>query len=150
MWVVQAEATFGVHECLDIVHGILPAINVALRNRINDWNHRHARAREALLKRLEPAEMINIYGVRENAIAIWKRLYEEYGQVLERTFNFTVFAKSKETSRPILDEIVVLPPPALKVFATRLQMHYGGQTANFGNKHSTTNFEHYLSNGLSY
>jgi len=21
MWVVQAEATFGVHECLDIVHG---------------------------------------------------------------------------------------------------------------------------------
>ena len=68
MWVVQAEATFGVHECLDIVHGIeqnptpaadangiLPAINVALRNRINDWNHRHAHAREALLRCLEPA-----------------------------------------------------------------------------------------------
>jgi len=52
--------------------------------------------------------MIRIYGVRENATAIWKRLYKEYGQVLERTLNFMLFAKS------ILDEIVVLPPPALE------------------------------------
>ena len=66
MWVVQAEATLGVHGCLDIVrgieqnptpavdaNGILPPINAALRNKINDWNRRHALAREALLRCLQ-------------------------------------------------------------------------------------------------
>src|SRR5204862_8020741 len=49
MWVVQAEATLGVYDCLEIVrgneqnptppinaNGNLPAINAALRIRIND------------------------------------------------------------------------------------------------------------------
>src|SRR5436190_7388839 len=62
MWVVQDEATLGVYEYLGIVrgtdlnphppmnaNGAYPHINTAICNRINDWNHRHARAREALL-----------------------------------------------------------------------------------------------------
>ena len=116
MWVVQAEATFGVHECLEIVrgtepnptppinaHGNLPAINAALRIRINDWNYRHARAREALLRCLEPAEMIKVYSVKDSATAIWTRLYEEYGQVLDIEYiradnQFHVLRKAPETS----------------------------------------------------
>src|SRR5216117_2823528 len=71
MWVVQAEATLGVYECLEIVrgtelnptppanvHGVLPAINAALRNRITNWNRRNARAREALLKCLNSADLM--------------------------------------------------------------------------------------------
>ena len=63
MWVVQAEATLGVYDCLEIVrgneqnptpplkaNGNLPAINAALCTRINDWNRHHVGAREAVLK----------------------------------------------------------------------------------------------------
>ena len=114
MWVIQAEATLGVHECLDIVHGtepnptpvadangLVPVINAALRNRINDWNRRYALAREALLKSLEPAELIKIYGVRQDVCAIWTRLHDEYGQVLDIEYiraatNFTHFVKKKK------------------------------------------------------
>jgi len=68
MWVVQAEATLGAYECLEIVHGTepsptppanangtLPAINAPLRIRINDCNHRHARPRVNTLK--EPSTL---------------------------------------------------------------------------------------------
>ena len=70
MWVVQAEATLGVYECLEIVRGTeqdptpplnangnLPPINAALGARINDWNRRHVRARETLLKCLNSAAL---------------------------------------------------------------------------------------------
>ena len=59
VWIVQAEATFGVHNCLDLVNGAelnptppmnadgtLPPINAALHIRISDWNRHHALARE--------------------------------------------------------------------------------------------------------
>src|SRR5437762_8511977 len=116
MWVVQAEATLGVYECLDIVRGneqnptpaadtnsILPVINAALCTRINDWNRRHARARETLLKCLEPAEMIKVYSVRENAVTIWTCLYKEYGHILDIEYirvdtQFHILRKEKETS----------------------------------------------------
>src|SRR5579859_6765514 len=93
IWVVQAEATLGVYECLDIVQGTelnptpamngdgtFPPINAALRAKINSWNCRHALAREALLRALESAEMMKVYSVKESAAAIWSRLHEEYGQ----------------------------------------------------------------------
>ena len=116
IWVVQAEATLEIYNCLDLVHGIeqdptpamnanraLPAINAALRIRINDWNHRHALAREALLKSLESAEMMKVYSVKESAAAIWTRLHEEYGQVLDIEYiradtQFHVLRKAPETS----------------------------------------------------
>src|SRR5437667_10599273 len=59
------------------------AINVALRARINDWNRRHVCAREALLKCLNSADLMKVYSVRESASAIWTRLHEEYGQILD-------------------------------------------------------------------
>ena len=95
IWVVQAEATLGVYDCLEIVrgneqnptppinaNGNLPAINAALRIRINDWNRRHARAREALLKCLNSADLMKVYLVRESAVGIWTQLNEEYDQIL--------------------------------------------------------------------
>ena len=94
-WVIQAEAALGLYECLEIVRGTeqnptpplnakghLPAINAALRVRINDWNLRHVSAREALLKCLNSADLMKVYSVRESASAIWTWLDEEYGQVL--------------------------------------------------------------------
>ena len=121
MWAIQAEATLGVYECLDIVHGTepdptplvnadgtLPVITAALRIRINDWNRRHARAREALLRCLETAEMIKVYNVRENAAAIWTRLHEEYGQVLDIEYiraDNQLHALRKDKETPMNDHI---------------------------------------------
>ena len=116
MWVVQAEATLGVYECLEIVRGTeqdptpplnangnLPPINAALRARINDWNRRHVRAREALLKCLNSADLMKVYSVRESASAIWTRLHEEYGQVLNLEYmrannEYYMLRKAPETS----------------------------------------------------
>ena len=116
MWVVQAEATLGVYDCLEIVlgneqnptppinaNGNLPAINAALRIRINDWNRRHARAREALLKCLNSADLMKVYSVRESAAGIWTRLHEEYGQILDLEYirannEYHILRKAPETS----------------------------------------------------
>ena len=90
-WVVQAKASLGLSKYLEIVQGTelnpTPAnaqgINVALGTCINDWNHRHTLAREALLKTLDSVELMKVYPVRESAVAIWTCLYDEYGQVLD-------------------------------------------------------------------
>ena len=84
-------------------NGAYPQINAALRNRINDWNRRHARAREALLKCLDPADLIKVYSVRESAAGIWTRLYEEYGQVLDLEYmradnEYHLLRKAPETT----------------------------------------------------
>src|SRR5437773_1567791 len=96
MWDVQAKATLGVYDYLEIfrgneqnptpplnANGNLPAINAALRARINDWNRRHVCAREALLKCLDSSDLMKVYSVRESASAIWTRLHEEYGQIAD-------------------------------------------------------------------
>ena len=80
MWDVQAKATLGVYDYLEIfrgneqnptpplnANGNLPAINAALRARINDWNRRHVCAREALLKCLDSSDLMKVYSVRESA-----------------------------------------------------------------------------------
>src|SRR5437773_7751171 len=104
-WFIQAEATLGVYECLEIVRGTeqnptpplnangnLPAINAALRVRIKEWNRRHERAREALLKCLNSADFMKVYSVRESASAIWIRLHEEYGQILNLEYIRAILA----------------------------------------------------------
>src|SRR5205814_6196626 len=119
MWVVQAEATLGIYECLDIVrgteqnptpavnaNGTLPAINAALRIKINDWNRRHARAREALLKCLNSADLMKVYSVRESAAGIWTRLHEEYGQILDLEYirasnEYHIRRKTPDTSMDV-------------------------------------------------
>ena len=116
MWVIQAEVTLRVYKCLEIVcgneqnptpqlnaNGNLPVINVALCARINDWNHRHVRAREALLKCLNSADLMKVYSVRESASAIWTQLHEEYSQILDLEYirvdnEYHLLRKAPETS----------------------------------------------------
>ena len=116
MWVVQAEATSGVYDGLPIIHrteqnptpplnanGNLPAINSTLCARLNDWNHHHLCAREALLKCLNSADLMKVYSVREIASAIWTWLHEEYGQILDLEYiradnEYHMLRKAPETS----------------------------------------------------
>src|SRR5438552_13352412 len=51
----------------------------------------------------EPAEMIKVYSVRENAVTIWTCLYKEYGHILDIEYiqadtQFHILRKEKETS----------------------------------------------------
>ena len=84
-------------------NGAIPVITAALRTRINDWNRRHALAREALLKALDSGELMKVYPVRESAPAIWTRLHEEYGHVLDIEYiradnQFHALRKAPDTS----------------------------------------------------
>ena len=67
-WVSAASATLQVHQCLDIVLGREPNptpndgnISTTLRKTINNWESRHAQAREALLNALEDSELVKVY-----------------------------------------------------------------------------------------
>src|SRR5579871_3775254 len=94
-WATTACATFGVRGVLDIVEGkelnptpinpdgTVAAINVQLRARILKWQRNHELAREALLKSLEPAEVIKLGTAQNSAPAIWERLRNRYGQILD-------------------------------------------------------------------
>src|SRR5436309_13767510 len=80
-----------------------PSDQCCIRVRINDWNRRHVRAREALLKCLNSADLMKVYSVRESASAIWTRLHEEYGQVLNLEYmrannEYYMLRKAPETS----------------------------------------------------
>ena len=96
LWVVQSEATFDVHKCLGIVLGTEPnptpldvdgtplvTISEQMQAIITSWHTRHALAREALLKSLDPAELIKVLPFRTTAAAIWTRLQQEYGRPLD-------------------------------------------------------------------
>ena len=96
LWVIQAEATFEVYQCLGIVLGTEPnptpvdddgttigPIGNRMQATITSWQKRHALAREALLKALEPGDMMKIYSHRHSAPAIWNRLQQEYSQPLD-------------------------------------------------------------------
>ena len=96
LWVIQTEATFEVHKCLDIVLGVetnptpvdddgrpIGPIGKLLQSTIASWQTRHALAREALLKSLEPADMLKVIAYKNSAPAIWNRLKNEYGKPLD-------------------------------------------------------------------
>ena len=96
LWVIQTEATFEVHKCLDLVLGNEPnptpvdddgtpigPIGERLRAKINSWKTRHALAREALLRSLEPADIFKVIPHRDSVPAIWNRLKNEYGRPLD-------------------------------------------------------------------
>ncbi len=93
LWVIQTEATFEVHKCLDIVLGNEPnptpvddegtpigPIGVQLQAAITSWTTRHALTREALLRSLEPADILKVIPHRDSAPAIWDHLKNEYGR----------------------------------------------------------------------
>jgi hypothetical protein len=95
LWAMTARATLGVYGVLDIVEGKEPdptplnpdgtirVINPQMRARIEKWKRNHELAREALLRSLESAELLKVSAVQQSAPAIWSRLQDEYGQVLD-------------------------------------------------------------------
>ena len=97
LWVIQTEATFEVHKCLDIVLDkepnpipmnddgtpIIGPIDMQLQAVIASWKTRHALAREALLRSLEPADLLKVIPFRDSVLAIWTRLKDEYGRPLD-------------------------------------------------------------------
>jgi gag-polypeptide of LTR copia-type len=92
IWAVQAEASFEVHNCLEIVLGHEEKPSKA-QDEAQDlfaahltrksWITRHARAREALLKALDASDLHKILPIKDSASAIWNRLKEEYGKSLD-------------------------------------------------------------------
>jgi hypothetical protein len=88
LWVVQSEATFEVYKCLKLVLGKEPKPTPSPDDSddesasVTSWDTRHALAREALLRSLEPSDLIRVITVKDSAPAIWKRLADEYGKSL--------------------------------------------------------------------
>jgi len=92
LWAVQAEATFEVYKCLNIVLGKeakptpvneakpLESLGTEVRAQVLSWETRHALAREALLRSLGPTDLIKVIPVKDSAPAIWSRLKDEYGK----------------------------------------------------------------------
>jgi hypothetical protein len=97
LWVIQAEATFEVHKCLDIALGkepnptpvddtgtpIIGPINAQQQASIASWTTRHAIAREALLRSLDPADLLKVIPYRNSVSEMWTRLKDEYGRPLD-------------------------------------------------------------------
>jgi hypothetical protein len=54
-----------------------------LQSAIASWEICHALAREALLKALEPSDLIRVIPHQHSASAIWNRLKQEYGRPLD-------------------------------------------------------------------
>jgi hypothetical protein len=150
LWVVQTEATFDVHKCLDIVLGNEPnptptnddgtplgPVDQRLRGTIASWETRHALAREALLKALQPADLLKVLAFRHSAPEIWTRLRDEYGRRLDFKYirvnsEFQSLHKTKEVTmdlhitrfNQLLQEVEYNKPPeipAMKPEAVNLQ-----------------------------
>ena len=77
------EATFEVHKCLDIVLGnesnltsvddddrSIGSVGERFQAAISSWETRHALAREALLRSLEPADLLKVIPYRDSVSAI--------------------------------------------------------------------------------
>ena len=119
LWVVQTEATFGVHKCLDIVLGNEPnptpidddgtplgPIGQRLQATITSWETRYALATEALLKALQPADLLKVLAYRNSAPDIWTRLRDEYGRRLDFEYirvnsEFQSLRKTKEVTMDV-------------------------------------------------
>src|SRR2546423_7102665 len=150
LWVVQMEATFQVHKCLDIVLGNEPnptpvdddgtplgPIGKQLHAAINSWETRHALTREALIKALQPADLLKVLGHLDSASSIWTRLRDEYGHRLDFEYirvnsEFQSLHKSKDVTMDVhitqfnelLQEVEYNKPtsiPALQDEAVNLQ-----------------------------
>ena len=87
MWRAQAETTFTLYNCFDIVKGeeLRPVpegqnITPAMRKLQRDWDIRHYKAKDALLKALDDAQLVSVYNLN-TAAEIWLKLKNEYGQV---------------------------------------------------------------------
>jgi hypothetical protein len=108
LWVVQSEATFEVYKCLKLVLGKEPKptpddSDDESASVISSWDTRHALAREALLRSLEPSDLIKVITVKDSAPAIWKRLADEYGKSLDFEYirvnsEFQALRKDSKTS----------------------------------------------------
>jgi hypothetical protein len=115
LWVMQAEATFDVHGCLDIILGkeLKPFNEASAEDEDTElfsihladkaWLSRHAFAREALLKALETTDLLKVFPVRDSAPAIWSCLRDEYGKSLDFEYicinsEFQSFRKDLKTS----------------------------------------------------
>ena len=109
LWVVQSEATFEVYKCLKLVLGKEPKPTPSPDDSddesasVTSWDTRHALAREALLRSLEPSDLIKVITVKDSAPAIWKRLADEYGKSLDFEYirvnsEFQALRKDSKTS----------------------------------------------------
>jgi hypothetical protein len=119
LWAIQAEASFEVYNCLNLVLGIEQkpsdealsqedeAVDLsALHLTRKSWITRHALAREALLQALGPTDLAKILSVKDDASAIWNRLKEEYGKSLD--FEYirvnSEFQSLRKDSKTSMDE----------------------------------------------
>jgi len=139
LWVITARATFDVYGVLDIVEGREPdptpvnpdgapgAINTQHRSKIQKWKRNHGLAREALLKALEPAELLKVGPVQGSAPEIWNRLEKEYGQVIRTEYvralrAFYSYEKDDKTSmedhinrfEKLLQDVEYTKPPTFQ------------------------------------
>ena len=96
MWRAQAETTFTLYNCFDIVKGeeLRPMpegqnITPAMRKLQRDWDVRHYKAKDALLKALDDAQLVSVYNLN-TAAEIWLKLKNEYGQV-----SLTMYSRAK-------------------------------------------------------
>jgi gag-polypeptide of LTR copia-type len=120
LWIIQAEATFRAHKCLDIVLGteFKPVVpddngnNAARRARrrrlLKSWQKRHDLAFEALLKALEPNDLQKVASIKGDAAAIWARLQDEYAKSLDFEYirvNAEFQNLRKESKTPINDHV---------------------------------------------
>jgi len=92
VWQVSTKATLKLHKLLGIVDGTDPdptprnpdgtarAIPPALRARVTKWQEDHERGREAIIRCLPNTELLKLVDVQDDASAIWRRLYDEYGR----------------------------------------------------------------------
>src|SRR5271168_1667119 len=107
LWVVKSEATFEVYKCLKLVLGKEPKPTPDDSDEdsasVISWDTRQALAREALLRSLEPSDLIKVITVKDSAPAIWKRLKDKYGKSLDFEYirvnsEFQALRKDSKTS----------------------------------------------------
>jgi hypothetical protein len=112
LWAVQAEATFRLYRCLDIVLGTSLKPDVDENGNFNRqqkrWETRHNLALEGLLKALEPVDLLKVLPVKDSAPAIWARLKDEYGKSLDFEYirvNSEFQSLRKDSKMPMDDHI---------------------------------------------
>ena len=71
---------------------------------VTSWDTRHALAREALVRSLEPSDLIKVISVKDSAPAIRKRLKDKYSKSLDFEYiqvnsEFQALCKDSKTSK---------------------------------------------------
>ena len=106
MWRAQAETTFTLHNCLTIVKGeeLRPVplqgqnITPAIRKLQKEWDICHYKAKNALLKALDDAQLVSVYNLN-TAAEIWQKLKNEYGRVSLAVYTRVIAAFYPEEER---------------------------------------------------